>query len=263
MSPLFFLVALSMRQCPSGWAQSLREPHTPLSRSCFYRHFGVLSPKCKCLLGCHHYRSAYSGSLFRSRPRYGLNGTYNAFMYTKHAEAIIAGSDPSKPLFVYIAWQETHVPNEVPLEYENPAIDFALRRTYEGMAHCMDQGIGNITAALRSKGIFDKTLIVFSADNGGREDGIFGGNNYPLRGMKVVFFLSLLLCVCARARVKQLSFFFLGHTVYRFRRRYARFLLDFRRRHPCVRASAYACPSRPCGVIQSSIAFISGTPSRH
>jgi hypothetical protein len=31
-----------------------------------------------------------------------------------------------------------------------------------------------------------QTLLVFSADNGGREDGDFGGNNFPLRGMKVL-----------------------------------------------------------------------------
>ena len=136
--------------------------------------------------------------------------------------------------------------------YETPSIDFPLRRTYEGMAHCMDSGIGNITAALKVRnlartqaytacawgpargtvgvsmrlrvhddpshiinpmpchlcvrvcvrararawvcpcacvpaflqatGMYNRTLIVFSADNGGREDGIFGGNNYPLRG---------------------------------------------------------------------------------
>ena len=41
------------------------------------------------------------------------------------------------------------VPNEVPEEFTTSAIDFPLRRTYEGMAHCMDSGIGNITAALR------------------------------------------------------------------------------------------------------------------
>ena len=37
-------------------------------------------------------------------------------------------------------------------------------------------------------GRFNTTFVVFSADNGGREDGIFGGNNYPLRGMKFTDF---------------------------------------------------------------------------
>lgn len=49
------------------------------------------------------------------------------------------------------------------------------------MAHVMDQGIANITNALKAKGMLEKTLIVFSSDNGGREDEQFGGNNFPLR----------------------------------------------------------------------------------
>ena len=32
------------------------------------------------------------------------------------------------------------MPNEVPPEYETDAIDFELRRVYEGMVHCMDSG---------------------------------------------------------------------------------------------------------------------------
>ena len=56
------------------------------------------------------------------------------------------------------------MPNEVPAEFTTSAIDFPLRRTYEGMAHCMDSGIGNITDALRKTGRFNTTLIVFSAE---------------------------------------------------------------------------------------------------
>jgi len=62
------------------------------------------------------------------------------------------------------------------------AIDWPLRRTFEGMMHCVDSAIGNVTAALSAKGMWEKSLVVFSSDNGGREDANFGGNNYPLRG---------------------------------------------------------------------------------
>jgi len=50
--------------------------------------------------------------------------------------------------------------------------------------HNLDSGLGNITQALKDKGMWENTLIVFSSDNGGRADGQFGGNNWPLRGMK-------------------------------------------------------------------------------
>merc|ERR550525_2338288 len=56
------------------------------------------------------------------------------------------------------------------------------------MVYCLDSGIGNVTKALKRRGMWDKTLVVFSSDNGGREDEDFGGNNYPLRGMKFTDF---------------------------------------------------------------------------
>ena len=80
----------------------------------------------------------------------------------------------------YLAWQEAHTPNEVPEEFLSPAgaIDWPLRRTFEGMVHCVDSAIGNVTAALSSRAMWAKTLLVFSSDNGGREDAQFGGNNW-------------------------------------------------------------------------------------
>ena len=50
----------------------------------------------------------------------------------------------------------------------------------------MDEGIGNVTNALKAAGMMEETLIIFSTDNGGPADG-FNGNmacNWPLRGMK-------------------------------------------------------------------------------
>merc|ERR1711971_144869 len=46
------------------------------------------------------------------------------------------------------------------------------------MLHMLDQAVMNVTAALKSRGLWDNTLLVFSADNGGV--GQFG-NNHPLR----------------------------------------------------------------------------------
>jgi arylsulfatase A-like enzyme len=35
------------------------------------------------------------------------------------------------------------------------------------MAKILDEGVGNITAALKSKGIYEETIQIFSSDNGG------------------------------------------------------------------------------------------------
>ena len=65
-------------------------------------------------------------------PGYGMNGTYNTFAFVKNAIAIVTSSTADVPFFIYHAWQEAHVPNEVPAEFEDPSIDFPLRRVYEG-----------------------------------------------------------------------------------------------------------------------------------
>ena len=54
------------------------------------------------------------------------------------------------------------------------------------MINCMDEGIGNITAALRKNGLLNNTILIFTSDNGaaiGTGDNV-GGSNWPLRGGK-------------------------------------------------------------------------------
>lgn len=117
-------------------------------------------------------------------PAYRETGTYGGFIYNARALSIIEKHDPKAPLFLYMAFQNAHTPNQVPDEFTTDAIDFELRRTYEGMVHCLDSGLGNITQALKKKSMWENTLVIFSSDNGGRQDGQFGGNNFPLRGAK-------------------------------------------------------------------------------
>ncbi|CAC5379761.1 ARSB [Mytilus coruscus] len=54
------------------------------------------------------------------------------------------------------------------------------------MVTAMDDAIGNVTDSLKRNGMFENTLIIFTADNGGWTT--FSGNNYPLRGGKATVY---------------------------------------------------------------------------
>ncbi|MBK7510057.1 MAG: sulfatase-like hydrolase/transferase [Comamonadaceae bacterium] len=53
--------------------------------------------------------------------------------------------------------------------------------TYRRMIHHMDEGIGQVMAALRRHGLTDNTLVVFTSDNGGERF----SDNWPLVGGKM------------------------------------------------------------------------------
>ena len=52
-----------------------------------------------------------------------------------------------------------------------------------GMVSALDDAVGNVTSALREKGILDNTIIIFSTDNGGPANGFDMNHacNWPLR----------------------------------------------------------------------------------
>jgi len=60
--------------------------------------------------------------------------------------------------------------------------DAEKRRFYHAMVYFVDEAIGNVTKKLKTEGLWDNTLIVLHADNGGPI--VQGANNYPLKGGK-------------------------------------------------------------------------------
>ncbi|XP_013399823.1 arylsulfatase B [Lingula anatina] len=111
-------------------------------------------------------------------------GIYSTYSYSKRVTEVIIKHNQSHPLFLYMAFQSTHSPLQVPKVYENMYrnINNQSRRIFSGMATAMDDTIGNITAALEKSGMMNDTVIIFTTDNGGPV--IHGANNWPLRGAK-------------------------------------------------------------------------------
>lgn len=126
----------------------------------------------------------------RAGPALGQNGSYSCELYGRKAVQHIEAHNASTPLFFYVAFHDTHSPLQCPERYlpggykpnSLSGPDHA-RTIYEGMLTCVSIATGNITNALKSKGMWDNSLIVWSADNGG--PAFTAANNFPLRGGKM------------------------------------------------------------------------------
>ena len=55
--------------------------------------------------------------------------------------------------------------------------------TYANMLAVLDSATGNVTEAIRRAGIWENTLVLWTADNGA----IGRGNSFPLRGKSKTF----------------------------------------------------------------------------
>ena len=111
-------------------------------------------------------------------------GNYSTRLFSNRAVQIIeehGANSGDTPLFMYLAYQATHSPLQAPQSYIDrcgKVLDHN-RRVFCAMALCMDEGIANITAALKRSGLYNNTVIFFTGDNGGQVHA--GGNNWPLR----------------------------------------------------------------------------------
>ena len=119
-------------------------------------------------------------------------GKYSTNIFTRRAIDVInrhAQSKEEKPLFLYLAYQAVHSPDEVPHMYRDAYLDknWTNKRTiYAGMLTAADEGIANVTQALKDSGLWNNTLIIFTTDNGGPTQvcGVQGSSNFPRRGGK-------------------------------------------------------------------------------
>ena len=115
------------------------------------------------------------------------NGTgYEEHLFAMRVMDIVNNHDPSTPLFLYYAPHVVHAPLQVPDNYLNKFsfIDDHDRQYYHAMVNYLDDVVGNLTAALQKRGMWDNLLFVTISDNGGSLLPGGGANNYPLKGGK-------------------------------------------------------------------------------
>lgn len=112
---------------------------------------------------------------------------YTTTLLGKDAVRLITSHDPSKPLYLYLAFNAPHTPYQAPKEYIDRHANIAdpTRRIYAGMITCLDDEIGRVVEALEKKKMRDNTLIIFHSDNGGTRNAMFAGIMADMSKVKI------------------------------------------------------------------------------
>jgi len=115
---------------------------------------------------------------------------FSTDLLTRKATEVIENHNQSNPLFLYLAYQAPHAPIMRPPEwylqmYEDagkfPSFEDQTALNRAGTITALDSGVGAVVDALKSSGLYENSVVVFSTDNGG---GVQRSSNLPLRGDK-------------------------------------------------------------------------------
>lgn len=91
------------------------------------------------------------------------------------------------PFFLYLAFHAPHGPIQTVEKYYRrfPGIADETQRVYAAMISAVDDWVGAVLAALRKHGLEERTLVIFTSDNGAaKTSDIDGRRNFPLIGHK-------------------------------------------------------------------------------
>ena len=109
--------------------------------------------------------------------------------YTDEAVKVIE-ANKDRPFFLYLAHWAPHTPLQASREdYDALShIELHRERVYAAMIRSLDRGVGRVMEALKTNGLDENTLVMFTSDNGGA--GYIGlpDVNEPYRGWKITLF---------------------------------------------------------------------------
>lgn len=96
-------------------------------------------------------------------------------------------ADQPKPFLLYLAYNAPHTPIQPPKDWEQKVLQReagidAKRARLVALIEHMDHGIGRVLETLQQTGQAEKTIVVFTSDNGGQLN--VGADNGPLRDGK-------------------------------------------------------------------------------
>ena len=165
------------------WHLGLKSPNTPNERGFDYFK-GFL-----CDMIDDYYKHRRGGiNFFRENEKEIDPHGHATDLFTEWAIDYLKNHKKSKnPFFMYLAYNAPHTPIQPPNDWykkvktrEEEITD--KRAKLVALIEHLDQGIGDVIAALKKNGEYENTLIIFSSDNGGQVN--VGGTNGPHRGGK-------------------------------------------------------------------------------
>jgi arylsulfatase A-like enzyme len=132
--------------------------------------------------------AANDGVQFNGSRPFHAGGYMTDYLSDQAAAAIRANRN--RPFFIYLAYNAPHTPFQATkADYDAlGSISDGRTRVYGAMVRALDRGVGKVVAALKAQGVFDRTLIVFTNDNGGAWYAGLQDVNKPYRGWKGTFF---------------------------------------------------------------------------
>ncbi|MBO6678828.1 sulfatase-like hydrolase/transferase [Parvibaculum sp.] len=96
----------------------------------------------------------------------------------------------NRPFFMYLSYNAVHTPLQA-LKSDYDALshieDHTLR-TYAAMIVALDRGVGKVLDELKTLGLDENTIVIFTSDNGGANYVGLPDINEPYRGWKATFF---------------------------------------------------------------------------
>ncbi len=160
-------------------------------------HLGQIQPEyLPTRRGFDHHYGHYLGMIdyFTHRREGGLDwhrdeepdmgSGYTTDLIGDEAVRVIEDHEQGRSLFLYVPFNAPHLPLQAPPEWIDRFSDIEdeKKRVYHAMVASLDHQIGRIEKALKERGIWEETLLLFTSDNGGvpRAGSEMGG----LRGQK-------------------------------------------------------------------------------
>jgi arylsulfatase A-like enzyme len=158
------------------WHLGLTPEYNPVSRG-FDTFYGFMGR------GAHDYfrLNDPESPMYRNLEVIGDSG-YLTDRLTEEAVQFIE-MHSSEPFFLYLAYNAVHTPKQVPKETHklfntgDPDRDILM-----AMLKHLDDGVGEVVATLKRKGIWENTLLFYLSDNGGAN--AMSADNTPLRAYK-------------------------------------------------------------------------------